>query len=134
MGKGTIILVFILCLNICITVFSPATVIGDKQNLLGRFFNIDSDGTPVSMSSEFNSTLPNSLAQENVVSGDLLASFTDSITLAWDFVTLIISFVFAPILLLLNLELPGIVVMAIGAPLVLIIFISIFEFVRGNDF
>lgn len=119
------------CINIVLFAGGLRVVGEDNFAYLNEFINVNqTSGGQVVVSQGLVDTLPVTLEESGSVSGTL--EFVDSIGAIKRFISFIINIVFTPLGLFTSAGLPGSVVLFIGAPIMLLMWLGVAYFIRSG--
>ena len=127
----SIILVMSISLNLFIVLanenLSQEINIQDEEQPLSGFVDLSNPNNPTTAEG-----LPVDITPEGaIISSDSGFGLIDWLKNIWGYVTVAFEFIFAPLLLMLNMGLPSYIALLLGIPLAIGQLIGLFSFIRG---
>jgi len=129
------ILLLVLCINLMLLLGGFELVkVGDK-NMVETFVTLDENNTPTSLSSSINDTLPT--VEKGFISGaitTLVNVFVDGLAMISDFFTFLINITLAPLAIFTSIpNMPQVVKLLLGVPLLVMYILGLVWFARGGS-
>jgi hypothetical protein len=134
LGPLTKTFLILLCLDLFLFVYMPTDWHLDNGRIFETFFDVDRDAETMTINStQMNETVPASLQEDSTLIGGSAFSLVATFRMIWDFLKLLGTFLFAPVVIISNIGAPFIVNLIFSIIFVPLMIFGFMQAIRGGE-